>query len=60
MDSVYYKVIGFVLFFPWFTVALMVLGYFRGRWAPRRMTQRGVGILHGNYVGRFMTFLESR
>ena len=35
VESVYYKVIGFVLLFPWFTVGLMFLGYFRGRWAPK-------------------------
>ena len=35
VESVYYKVIGFVLLFPWFTVGLMFLGYIRGRWVPK-------------------------
>jgi hypothetical protein len=41
VDSVYYKVIGFVVFFPWLTVALIFVGYFRERWARRARPSAG-------------------
>ena len=39
MDTVYFKVIGVILLFPWSVLALTVAGYLRARWT--RKVQRG-------------------
>ncbi len=35
MDSLYYKVVGLILLFPWSVLALTVVGHFRTRWARK-------------------------
>lgn len=35
MDSLYYKVIGFILLVPWTLLGLTVVGYLRSRLARR-------------------------
>lgn len=44
MDALYYKVIGFVLLFPWMLMGLAVVGHLRARWtagpSPTRVNPR--------------------
>ena len=35
MDSVYYKVVGVILLFPWSILVLTVAGHLRARWARK-------------------------
>lgn len=36
MDSLYYKVIAFILLFPWSILALTIVGHYRARWVRQR------------------------
>lgn len=35
MDTLYYKVVGAILLFPWSILALTVAGHLRARWARK-------------------------
>jgi hypothetical protein len=35
VDTVYYKVVGVILLFPWSILALTVVGHLRARWARK-------------------------
>ena len=35
MESIYYKVIGFILLFPWSILGLTVVGHLHARWARK-------------------------